>query len=194
MNKKDKRYFIAYPNLLPIVFILALAISIVITSKSIITALILTVLASIFIGFSSIIKGYKNRIELKYLGLLYFRNQSIYFNDIDQVHLTYNVGRYKLFVFEFFTKTGKKIKINLQDNGYDDPIILLHLIKQQDFKLTIDKDYKPVKQLNNQIDRERNFRSFNLDLRQYEEPKFHLEIVIGIIMLVIFTYILSMNG
>lgn len=186
--KQNKKYFISYPNiLLMLTFIIMIGV-IVVSTLSVTTVVVGLLISALLTGIEPKVIGYKNKIELKYIGLFYFRNKTLHFENIEQVNIKYIPGKFSGYAFRFTLKEAKKeIVLSIENN--ENVIVLLHLLKDLNIKVFSGKEDLRVKHVYQLMEDERKVDSFNLDLRRYEKPSLFIEIWMSLIMLIFLIYL-----
>lgn len=183
--KQNRSYFIEYPNIFSVVGVMLILVLFIFSLSSVNRILIGIPIVLIVPGLDPRIKGYNSRVTLRYIGLLFFRNKTLYFKDIEHVHLKYISGKGSRYLFSILINNKThKVAIRSKENA----LILLHLLKKNTVRIYSKRTDIIAKELYQLMENERKVETFDLDSRPYDRKDMFIEIGLTIIFLIYFGY------
>ena len=186
--KQDYKYFISYPNVFLLLALLILIGAIAVLASSMITRIVCLFLMMIILGLEPKLIGYHSRIEFKYLGVLFFRNKELNFNNVNEVHIKYHSVRNSVYICRCKLKNNKK-DITFRIRKMENMIVLLHLLTEHNIKVFTQKDDHATKHVYQIMEDERKVESFNLYLRKYDEPDMFTDVWLACVILIYIIYL-----
>lgn len=187
--KKTRLYFIAYPNIVGLVLVIALVcMYTLISANSIVGYAIGVFIFLVILGLEPYNKVYNDKIEMKYWGLLFFRGKTIVFKDLESIHLQFKSGKESSYVFSLYT-TSKKHKIIIRNR--QKALILLHILKMHSIKVLTPKSDTTVKNLYKLMEKQRESEGFKLeDLPQHDKKVLSIQVIINIATILFLGYMI----
>ena len=163
--KQEKKYFKASPNLFMLKLVGGIMGVSLITSFA--TLEFENILAGVFMfgilftiaGFDPVITAYKDRMELKYLGIQSFWSKTIYFETVKNAHVEYVYQNYGRYLCTFNLKSGNKtIKLKLKEE--EQVVILLHLLSNNGIHVYKSKNDEVVAPIFQLVKKQRKSKKF----------------------------------
>ncbi len=160
---KDKVYFKVGPVKYVLIFIGVFCGMIIVTNFSLQAigfSILSFIMISLVFGFSPAITFFKDRMNLKYYGVHYFRSKTIYYNKIKHARVEHVVVKYPKYVTTITIGPNEKsIDIILKEDEH--VRVLLHLLSNEGIKVYKNKNDVVTDRLFRQVKHQQQTKQFN---------------------------------